>query len=254
LCTTFFSFTFFSLAKSLLDTNDITKPTFSTSTSRAMMGSSVPAMGAPSSPEPSVVPDMHGDDMSSMFEDPSLALGDDIMRMFDDIPAGEISSSCGYSYSPSLLLPSPVVNMFTKVKAEEPVADAPSPPPAPSADDMRVLEVATVDASLYMDFPRTILRGDKEVYKKHRSMVFKTKTLTKLQKERLALLRRKELSCVYADKARQRKASTHRRAQAKADATELRFSAVFAELEALKAKVASCPTCSCHAAKCCAAK
>lgn len=217
-----------------------------------MMGfNNLPAMGGaaalastPSSPEPSVVPD--SDDLSNMFEDPGLALGEDILSMFNDIPSSEIS--CGYTISPSLLLPSPVVNMFAKVKAEE----TPQPPPkpaGPSADDMRLLEVTTVDSNLYKSFPRAILRGDKEVYKRHRSMIFKTKTLTKLQKERLALLRRKELSCVYADKARQRKASNHRRAQDKADATEKRFAMVYRELEALKAKVAGCPTCGCHATK-----
>lgn len=219
----------------------------------AMGGAAAPA-STPSSPEPSVVPD--SDNLSNLFEDPGLALGEDILSMFDGIPSSEISDGCGYAYSPSLSLPSPVVNMFVKAEqtrpqppAVEPAAEAPPKPAAPSADDMRLLEVTTVDANLYKSFPRAILRGDKEVYKRHRSMILKTKVLTKLQKERLALLRRKELSCVYADKARQRKASNHRRAQDKADATEKRFAMVYRELEALKAKVAGCPACRCHIAK-----
>jgi hypothetical protein len=60
-----------------------------------------------------------------------------------------------------------------------------------------------MDVAIKKHFPIEVLRGSKDVYK----VVLRThgQSLTKQQMVRLRELRRKELSCVYADNARHRR-------------------------------------------------
>ena len=99
-----------------------------------------------------------------------------------------------------------------------------------------VLQERAMDAQLYHDFPKEVLRGHKDQYKKHRTMVFKRKMLNAPEKDRLVKLRRKELACVYSDQARQRKAQEHSQANVKADDLEKRYRDVVQELATYKAR------------------
>lgn len=245
----------------------------------------VPSLSpTPASPEPSVVPDMavaeenqllvNGEDLLSYFDSipydqltlanadscslsPSLpALPSPLLSMFskggiackaekqDNVPAHPLrASAVAIAVPAALVAPPPPPPQQQPAVQSTPTSQAGAG--TVSRADMNKLRIASMDAQLQVWFPQHVLRGDKEVYKQHRNAMIKAKNLSKEQRDRLAKLRRKELSCVYADQARQRRAKAHKQASSRATDLELRFATVQAELEALKAKVACCPTCAC---------
>ena len=153
------------------------------------------------SPPPAVVPDMgdHIDDLLSGHDT------DGLFKMFESIPYDQVtggSDSCLDMSTPTCSLPSlsqslctPVVfNFMNPMKdvvfnvdvkpriAPIPIADNTMVPTAPTAEsdteddvkptvkEIKVLQENAMDAQLYRDFPKEVLRGGKDQYKKHVSV------------------------------------------------------------------------------------